>query len=57
MIACPECGAEMEHQSCESTEPHGEVHRQEWWECVNPDCRAQFDADELDRIFADGIER
>jgi hypothetical protein len=40
----------MRWREHEAKEPHGEQYRQQWMECLNPDCGAQFDEEEMHAI-------
>jgi transcriptional regulator NrdR family protein len=47
-VICPECGvATLQYRDRESVEPHGEVWRQQWWEC--PACHEKFTEEDLER--------
>jgi len=48
-MTCPECQVgELRLRSAEATEPHGERHVDEWWECNF--CHEKFDEEELERV-------
>lgn len=47
-MICPECdGAALQYHQHQWVEPHGEVWRQEWWECNR--CHEKFTEEDLER--------
>jgi hypothetical protein len=45
-----DCLDHIEYREHTATEPHGEIHTDEWWECRI--CGERFTGGELDRLYA-----